>query len=165
MNMNKECKFRTNFFSNPAVQGKILFVFFALTALLLATSWIIALRSLNALGSAAAELPSAQVAKQDILLLLEQQRTVLIAQLSIYTVLSALLVFLGTLLISHHIGGPLYHLASYCCGVARGETKPREVRFRKHDIPKDVATAFNEFQRHHGIIPKSGESADEGEND
>ena len=157
--MENRPKHRTNFFSNPAVQGRIIFVFFALTALLIATNWFVALRALDSFGQAAIALPGAQGAGNDIQLLLEQQRTVLVSQLSVYTLLSVFLVILGAVLISHHIGGPLHHLASYCRGVARGEKKPREIHFRKHDIPTEVASAFNEFQRHHGIIPKADDSS------
>jgi hypothetical protein len=155
--MDKQPTLRTNVFSNPAVQGKLLLRFFAFALLLVATNWVMALRALISFGHAAAVLPASESVRNDILLLLAQQQTVLIAQLVIYSVLSLLLVALGSLLISHHIGGPLYHLASYCRGVVKGDVKPREIRFRKHDIPKDVAIAFNEFQRHHGIVPSDGE--------
>lgn len=135
-------------------------MFAALTALLLATNWMVALKSLNTFGSAAIDLTTSQTLRQDIQLLHEQQRAVLLSQLSIYTVLVSTLVILGALLLSHRIGGPLYRLATYCRGVARGSIKPHEVRFRKNDIPTDVADAFNEFQRHHGIIPPASDKDD-----
>lgn len=149
--MAKHSKLRTNFFSNPAVQGKIILLFVALAVLLVAMSWVMGIRALNAFGQAASELPAAASVQNDIQVLLVQQRAVLVSQLAVYSVLALLLVLLGAALLSHHIGGPLYHLVAYCRGVARGDTKPRLIRFRKHDIPQEVAEAFNEFQKHHGI--------------
>jgi len=161
--MDKKANLRISVFSNPAVQGRILLVFFALTALLLATSWVVTLRALSAFGRAAMDLAAAQGIQQDLQLLREQHRAVIVLQMSVYTVLVLALVILGAVLLSHRIGGPLYRLAAYCRGVVRGEIKPHEVRFRKNDIPNDVAAAFNEFQRHHGIIPPSDDRDASGE--
>lgn len=156
--MHKRPYTRVNFFSNPAVQGKILLLFFALVVMLVGTNWIMSLRSLLSFGSAVQELPASDSVHKDIALLLEQQQTVLVIQLVVYSILSFVLVALGAILISHHIGGPLHNLVKYCRGVVSGTEKPREIRFRKHDIPQDVCAAFNEFQRHHSIIPPASTS-------
>jgi len=150
--MTEGTKIRTQYFSNPAVQGKILLVSFISTVLLIATSWIMGLRALAAAEKASLALQVSEAVQKDIVLLFDLQRTVLVSQLAIYSIVSFALVSLAALFVSHNIGGPLRHFTGYCRGVVRGDVNPCELRFRRHDIPHDVADAFNEFQRHHGII-------------
>ena len=150
--MSEKLKSRKQLFSNPAVQGKILMVSFLSTVLLVGTSWIMSLRAMFTTAKAAAALPVSPAVQNDLIFLFEQQTTVLVIQLIIYSIVSFTLVSLAALLVSHHIGGPLRHFVEYCRGVVKGGTKPAELTFRKNDIPHDVAKAFNEFQLHHGII-------------
>jgi hypothetical protein len=149
---------RKNIFSNPAIQGRILILFFILAALLIATNWTMSCRALSRLGQNVMELSSEATYQRDVTLLLKQQQAVLTIQFVIYSLLSFVLVALGAVVLSHRIGGPLHHLTTYCRGVVHGTTKPQAVKFRKRDIPQDVATAFNEFQRHHGIVPAASDA-------
>ena len=158
--MVERMKTRTNFFSNPAVQGKILMVAFLSAVLLIGTCWVMSLRALDTAAKAAASLSVSSEAHSDIALLFAQQRSVLITQLAVYSLVSFVLVSLAALFVSHNIGGPLHHLVTYCRGVVKGDVEPRAVKFREHDIPHDVADAFNEFQRHHGIIKPDSDKKD-----
>lgn len=143
---------RENVFSNPAVQGRILIFFFALTAILIATNWIMSWRALSRLSQNVIALSSSDIFHRDVALLLKQQQAALGIQLIIYSLLSLILMALGAIVLSHRIGGPLHNLTAYCRGVVHGDKSPAEVHFRKRDIPQELASAFNEFQRHHGIL-------------
>ena len=156
----KKCN-RENVFSNPAVQGRIVIFFFALTALLTAINWTVSWRALTRFSQNVMELSSSDIYQRDVMLLLDQQQAVLMIQLAIYSLLSFVLMALGAVVLSHRIGGPLHHLTTYCRSVAHGKAGPQEVKFRKRDIPHDLATAFNEFQRHHGILPATPDTPKE----
>ncbi len=146
-------KIRTNLLSNPAVEDRILLVFFVLSILLIGTNWVIAIRALNVFADEVMALSMAPATKSDVDVLLGHEKLVLVTQLSVYSLLSLIMVGMCALIVSHHIGGPLYHLAHYCRGIAKGTEEPDEIHFRKHDIPHDLADAFNEFQRHCGVLP------------
>jgi hypothetical protein len=75
----------------------------------------------------------------------------------------------GGMFLSHRIGGPVYHLTTYCKELAEGATPPRRIRFRKNDFFHGLAAAFNTLQERRGLLtpqpPDAGRPAGEPRED
>ena len=157
---------RRQIFSNPAVQVRIVAVFAAIAALYIAVGLWINYRLLASLGGEMTALPVGPALREDIATMLDQQTRVLDVQLGLYTFQSEFTLVMAGVLLSHRIGGPIHHLSSYLQGVADGQVRPREIRFRRGDLFHDLARRFNAFQRSRGILPpeapEPGGSASDG---
>ena len=148
---------RRNFFSQPRTQLRII-LFFVLLALVfsLLNSYINTYAfGRFGLGVLSLDLPTA--ARRDVTVLYEQHRETLILQLVVFTVLSVGMLVLAGVLLSHRIGGPIYHLKKYLKDVVSDRQAARAVRFRQDDFFIDLADAFNEFQRSQGLLGPGGE--------
>ena len=152
---------RRNVYSNPKAQSKIILLFFLLAVLYAGVNWYISLHTIRELASSMDALPLSEVARHDLDVLVSERTYVLNLQLTLFTVLSTLTVALGGLLLSHRIGGPIYHLRTYMKGLAAGHVAPGPVCFRRNDFFHDLAAAFNALQRKQGLLP-AGEAGDDG---
>jgi hypothetical protein len=143
---------RRNVFSNPKVQIRIILVFVAIALLFAGTNWYVSLTSLKAAASQVRDLELTAIQEADVNVIFRQQRVTLELQLMVLTFASFVLLVMAGVLMSHHIGGPMYQLGKYLKDVVDGNAEPREVGFRRHDFFADVAERFNAFQRKFGIV-------------
>ena len=153
---------RRQILSNPRVQLRIIVVFFLLAVAYAATGYFVVTGALRRFGNETLALSLPASARTDVAILLRKNMETLNIQMGLFIFFSIFILTMAAVLLSHRIGGPMYQLEKYLRQMARGETSPREIRFRKGDFFHELARSFNEFQRSRGILPPS---ASGGESD
>jgi nitrogen fixation/metabolism regulation signal transduction histidine kinase len=138
--------------SLPAAQLRIMAVFGLLAVLYAGLNVYISRRALARLAAEAMNLDLTPRAAHDLRVLILEHSATLDLQLTIFLLLSFCMVAMAGLVLSHRLGGPVYHLKTYLDGITTGSITPRDVRFRKDDFFHDLAAAFNRFQRHQGLV-------------
>lgn len=144
---------RRNLFSNPRVQVPIVAVFAIVAGLYVATNYFVCYRLLKTVSSDIMSLSLTPSVRTDIHLILEQHGAELSLQLTLLSISGVIALLLGGLLLSHHLGGPIYRLHTYLKGVTSGNVPKQPIRFRRHDFFQDLANDFNAFQRSQSILP------------
>ncbi|MCE9613739.1 MAG: hypothetical protein K8T26_05650 [Lentisphaerae bacterium] len=147
---------RRNVMSLPGTQLRII-LFFAVLALLYAlVNVYVSKHAFQRLAAEALRMPLPMTAHRDLQVIVYEQEATLDVQLSLFTFLSFSMLCLAGVLISHRIGGPVYHLKNYLDGLGSGAQTPRLIKFRKDDFFHDLADTFNRFQEREGIVKPSG---------
>ncbi|MCX7591224.1 MAG: hypothetical protein N2255_06300 [Kiritimatiellae bacterium] len=146
---------RRQILSNPRVQLRIIGVFFVLAVVYAATGYFVVTSVLRRFANDVLALSLSGTARNDVVILLRNHMDTLNIQMGLFIFFSIFILTMAAVLLSHRIGGPMYQLRKYLHEMARGETEAREIRFRKGDCFHDLADAFNEFQRSHGILPRA----------
>jgi methyl-accepting chemotaxis protein len=136
----------------PSAQLRIVGVFGVLAILYAALNVFISKRALDGLSNDALDLDLSPLVRHDLQVLAHQHAAALDLQLCLFTFLSFCMVCLAGILLSHRLGGPIYHLKKYLMDLAAGTIPPRPVRFRRKDFFHDLADAFNRFQRQRGLL-------------
>lgn len=153
---------RRNILSLPSAQLRIMGLFAALAVLYAALNVYISKRAFDRLATDAFELELPARAAHDLNVLVLQHEATLDLQLTLFVFLSFCMVTMAGVLLSHRLGGPVFHLKKYLKDVSDGTASPRELRFRKGDFFHDLASAFNDFQRARGMLPPAGTPTDPG---
>ncbi|MDP6631059.1 MAG: hypothetical protein QGH42_11180 [Kiritimatiellia bacterium] len=143
---------RSNIFSNPRVQWRIVLTFSAIALVFAATSWYVSLGAIDAVHSEVDRLDLTSIQERDLHIIAREQRTVLNIQLMIQTFAAFVVLTMAAVVLSHHIGGPLHQLSAYLAEVVEGEVQPRRIGFRHHDFFEDLPGLFNAFQAKFGIL-------------
>ncbi len=144
---------RRNLMSLPAAQARIIGLLLILGLLYAALNVYISRRALEAMAAEAYQIEMSALARHDLRVVVAEQFATLDLQLAIFLLLSFVMVGLVGVLLSHRLGGPVFHLQQYLNAVADGRAEPGPVRFRKGDFFHDLAAAFNRFQRARGLLP------------
>ncbi len=152
---------RRNVFSNPRAQLRIVLTFAAIALLYAGTSWYVSLRSLKAITGGLQGLSLSVAQHRDVAIIVHEQEVTLSLQLMIQTFVAFVLLTMAGVVISHHIGGPVYQLRTYLRGVVEGSTKPRRIRFRRHDFFQDLPDMFNNFQTRFGVLKEDSPPQDD----
>jgi len=157
---------RRNVLSQPKSQLRIIFIFALLAVVYALLNAYISIHALNALAADTLTLTLPKGTNHDLQVIVQDNRDTLNWQLGIFSFLSFFMLCLAGVLISHRIGGPIYHLKHYMEGVMGAKTTPRRLVFRKGDFFHDLAETFNQFQEHEGLLqtkddaePKAGPDA------
>jgi len=151
---------RSNIFSNPRVQWRIVLTFSAIALVFAATSWYVSLTAIDDVHSEMERLDLSPVQEHDLDVIAREQRTVLNIQLMIQTFAAFVVLTMAAVVLSHHIGGPLYQLSTYLAEVVKGEVPPRRIGFRQHDFFSDLPGLFNAFQVKFGILKEESPPPD-----
>jgi hypothetical protein len=144
---------RRNILSYPRAQLQIIVLFAVLAAVYSTTNHYISASALGRVTERVLDVSLSNEARHDIGIIMDNQLEIINIQLMLFTFLSIFMLTLAAVLLSHRLGGPIYHMRKYLRESAAGEGEPRRVKFRKGDFFHDLATAFNEFQEKNGIIP------------
>ncbi|HEX4925667.1 MAG TPA: hypothetical protein VFV50_16345 [Bdellovibrionales bacterium] len=92
--------------------------------------------------------------------LLEKERLTLFMWIGLAALVNFAILFIGGLLVSHRIAGPLHRLKSHAREVAAGKTL-KNVVFRKNDYFLEIADAFNVLlESHRSLKEKSKDKND-----
>ncbi len=146
---------RKNILSNPKEQMRII-IFFSILAIVYASiNYFMNMWSLKSLANKILEIPQPLDMQHDVSILLSQQSSILNIQLIIFTLLATVMLILGIVLLSHRIGGPIYHITKYMREISDGTAKPRCISFRKGDFFHEMAATFNEFQEKQKLFSKT----------
>lgn len=148
---------RRDVLSLPRAQIRIILVFGILALVYGLVNVYVSKYAFTKLADAALHLQTSPVVHRDLLVIVYEQEATLELQLSIFTFLSFCMLCLAGVLISHRLGGPIYHLKKYIQDIITGAAMPRAVKFRKDDFFHDLAESFNRFQEHAGILKPNGE--------
>jgi len=143
---------RREVLSNPKVQIKIILSFVFLALLYVGTNYYVSNNTLKTFADHVLDLPLSERDRSDVIVLRGQQAMILNAQLYVFTLLTLLILVLGSIYLSHKIAGPIFRINKYLQSVSKGEKKPHEIHFRKYDFFDDLAENFNEFQKDCGIL-------------
>ena len=143
---------RRNVMSNPKVQLRIIRLFALLSIFYAGTGWYIGKSTLKRAKAEIAALPLTPAQHQDVKVVLHQHSSTQDQQLAIFTFLTFTILVMGSVMLSHTIGGPIYQLREYLRARTSGQVKPRRIRFRKGDFFFDLADAFNDFQENFGLL-------------
>ena len=143
---------RRNVFSNPKVQLRIIMTFALIALLFAGTNWYVSLASLKCAADAVLELDLSDVNRSDVGVIFRHEGVTLELQLMVLTFVSFILLCMAGVLLSHHIGGPIYQLGKYLKDVVEGNAKPRPLGFRRFDFFSELPDKFNAFQRKFGIL-------------
>ena len=138
---------RKNVLSYPAAQMRMIAIF-AFLAVLCAVANVYVCRT--SLGGFAEELRkevvTSEQAQRDIDIVMKQKVQALDMQLATLTILNLIMLCLATLVVSHRVAGPIYHLRKYMSDVVAGKCGKFNVTFRKDDFFQDVLPVFNAYQ-------------------
>ncbi len=151
---------RSNIFSNPRVQWRIVITFSAIALVFAATSWYVSLGAIDAAHSELSRLGLSPIQEHDLGVIAREQRTVLNIQLMIQTFAAFVVLTMAAVMLSHHIAGPLQQLCTYLAEVVEGNVQPRRIGFRHHDFFVDLPGLFNAFQLKFGILKDDEAAAD-----
>lgn len=143
---------RRNYMSYPKAQMRIILFFGVLAVVYAVLNFYVSTRAIDAAYADVYRLEMTPSLRHDIQVVLAEHETILTVQLSLYTIMSFCMLCLGSLLLSHHIGGPIYHARMYLEGLTKGSVKPRRVNFRKGDFFHELADSLNLFQEKLGLI-------------
>jgi len=146
---------RKNILSNPKEQMRIIIFFSILAIIYAAINYIMNIRALNTMTNKILEIPQSLEMQHDVGVLLSHQTSTLSIQLIIFTLLAILMLIMGVVLMSHRIGGPIYHITKYMREVSSGSAQPRRIKFRKGDFFHEMADTFNKFQEKQCILNKT----------
>lgn len=147
---------RRDVLSLPPAQLRIILVFAVFAMLYAALNIYISTNAFTKLAEAAWNLAQPGVAQRDLQIAVDQHRETLHLQLAVFSFLSFCMLCLAGVLLSHRLGGPVFHLKKYMQETIAGGTQPRAVTFRKKDFFHDLADQFNRFQEHFGILKRGG---------
>ena len=146
---------RRNYLSQPKTQLRII-VFFVVMALVYGSLNIyIGNSAYTSFGHDVLSLELSASQMHDVSVMFDRHRDSLYIQLAVFSFLSLLMLLLSGLLLSHRIGGPIYHMKNYFKGLSVGRCQPRRIHLRKHDFMHDLADAINEYQIEQGLIRAS----------
>ena len=137
---------RKSILSNPKEQMRIIIFFSILAIIYAAINYGMNIRALNTMANKILEIPQSLEMQHDVSVLLSHQTSILSLQLIIFTLLAILMLIMGVVLMSHRIGGPIYHITKYMREVSDGTVQPRPIKFRKGDFFHEMAETFNKFQ-------------------
>jgi len=154
---------RRNILSLPAAQLRIIGLFGVLAILYATLNIYVSKRAFTQLASSAMALEMATQARYDLQVVISEQGATLDLQLSLFTFLSFCMVSLAGILLSHRLGGPVFHLKQYLDGLGAGTVPPRFVRFRKGDFFHDLAETFNRFQVRKGWLKPNTSAPPKGD--
>lgn len=143
---------RRNILSLPAAQLRIICLFAVLAILYATLNIYVSKRAFTQLANSALSLEIPTQARYDLQVIVCEQGATLDLQLSLFTFLSFCMVCLAGILLSHRLGGPVFHLKQYLDGLAAETIPPRFVHFRKGDFFHDLAETFNRFQVRKGWL-------------
>lgn len=143
---------RRNVLSLPAAQLRIIGLFAVLAILYATLNVFVSKRAFTQLANSAMALEMSTQARYDLQVVVSEQGATLDLQLSLFTFLSFCMVTLAGILLSHRLGGPIFHLKQYLDGLGAETVPPRFVRFRKGDFFHDLAETFNRFQVRKGWL-------------
>lgn len=146
---------RKNILSNPKEQMRIITFFSILAIIYAAINYFINMRALHTLANKIIDTTQSVEVRHDVGILLTQQSSILNIQLIIFTLLAISMLIMGVVLMSHRIGGPIYHITKYMREISNETTQPRPISFRKGDFFNEMADAFNTFQKKQGILKKT----------
>jgi hypothetical protein len=151
---------RKNLLSYPAAQMRMIGIFAFIAVFYAAVNIYVSRASLVGFAEdLRKDVVTNEQAQHNIDIVLTQKRHALDIQLSVLTVLSLIMLCLATLVISHRVAGPIYHLRKYMSDVVAGRRAKTNMTFREHDFFQDVPSIFDAFQ---DKVWKDGEQAPSG---
>ncbi len=100
--------------------------------------------------------------RHDVDLLWNQKSEELVLQVGLLTVLTLVMLLMGSLVVSHRAAGPVYHLEMYLKGRAANTIKRRNISFRRYDLFPALAAAFNLYQNRFDPPDASGSDNEAG---
>lgn len=145
---------RRNVLSLPGAQLRIIGLFTVMALLYAAVNAYVSRSALQRLATDALAIQAPPQVHRDLERTIIQHGDTLDLQLVLFTFLSFTMLVLAGVLISHRIGGPVYHLKAYMDGQVKATVPPRRIQFRKDDFFHDLAAGFNTFQEKVGLVPR-----------
>jgi len=152
---------RRNVFSNPKVQLRIVLTFAIIALLYACTSWYVSVSSLKAISREIQTLELSEAQYRDASIIVRERAVTLNLQLMMQTFVAFVLLTMAGVVLSHHIGGPLYQLSAYLRDIVDDRTKPRRIGFRRHDFFRELPDLFNAFQSKFGILQNDAPPRDD----
>lgn len=132
---------RRNYFSNPRLQWRLIFVANVLALMTGGLIATLAMYTQTGLGNLSALVARCTQDASALAYIAQQEQTFLRLCLLV-GLLQFLLLNLMAVILSHRIAGPLYRLEHHLNAVGDGG-EPTDVRFRKGDLYAELATACN----------------------
>ena len=156
---------RRNYLSQPRTQLRIIGFFLLLALVYGGLNIYISKAAFGNLTDALAGLSLPADVGHDVGILMSDHTATLGLQLGLFTLLSLCMLCLAGVLLSHRIGGPIFHIKKYMGGIVDGSIEPRLLKFRKDDFFGDLAESFNRFQEKVGVLGGRGDRDDSDKGD